>query len=304
MSRAARAGRRVLTAVPIYVVLLATSALVLLPLYLAFVYSLHDLAEIVGIEGEGTPEPSLWENPFEWSNWESYKIAWTDINMPRYLLNSIIVSGVITIAQVITALLAAYAFAFLKFPFRTPLFFVFLATMMVPIEASVIPNYQTIQDLGFVIRDVPGIGDVPISGIDTYTGLTLPFLATGFGTFLLRQHFLTLPQELKDAADIDGYGNLRFLIFVVVPLSRAAIATLAVFAFIQAWNQYLWPLLVTNDDSMRTVQIGIATLRTTELARANAVLAATIIAFVPMLLMVIVFQRFLVRGLTAGAVKG
>jgi ABC-type glycerol-3-phosphate transport system permease component len=285
-------------------VLLATSALVLLPLYLAFVYSLHDLAEIVGIEGEGTPEPSLWENPFEWSNWESYKIAWTDINMPRYLLNSIIVSGVITVAQVITALLAAYAFAFLKFPFRTPLFFVFLATMMVPIEASVIPNYQTIQDLGFVIRDVPGIGDVPISGIDTYTGLTLPFLATGFGTFLLRQHFLTLPQELKDAADIDGYGNLRFLIFVVVPLSRAAIATLAVFAFIQAWNQYLWPLLVTNDDSMRTVQIGIATLRTTELARANAVLAATIIAFVPMLLMVIVFQRFLVRGLTAGAVKG
>jgi sn-glycerol 3-phosphate transport system permease protein len=289
MSRVARTGRRVAGAIPLYLVLIATAAIVLLPLYLAFVYSLHDLAEIVGLEGEGTPEPSLWENPFEWSNWESYKIAWTEINMDRYLLNSFVVAGVITIAQVVTATLAAYAFAFLRFPLRTPLFFVFLATMMVPIEASVIPNYQTIQDLGL---------------IDTYYGLTLPFLATGFGTFLLRQHFLTLPQELKDAADIDGYGNLRFLIFVVVPLSRAAIATLAVFAFIQAWNQYLWPLLVTNDDSMRTVQIGIANLRTTELARANAVLAATIIAFVPMLLMVIVFQRFLVRGLTAGAVKG
>jgi sn-glycerol 3-phosphate transport system permease protein len=288
-SRPSRIALRVARAIPTYILLIALAAIVLFPLYLTFVYSLHDLTEILGIEGEGTPRPVLWENPFEGSNWDSYKTAWNDINMPRYLGNSLITAGVITAAQVITAVLAAYAFAFLKFPLRTPLFFLFLATMMVPVEASMIPNYQTVQDLGLV---------------NTYAGLTLPFLATGFGTFLLRQHFLSLPQELKDAADLDGHGNLRFLIFVVVPLSRAAIATLAVFAFIQAWNQYLWPLLVTNDDDMRTVQIGLANLQSTELDRANAVLAGTIIAFVPMLLMVLAFQRFLVRGLTAGAVKG
>ena len=108
----------------------------------------------------------------------------------------------------------------------------------------------------------------------------------------------------EDAADVDGYGHLRFLVFVVIPLSRAAIATLAVFAFVQAWNQYLWPLLVTNDPNMRTVQIGIAALQEEQVQRTNVVLAGTVIAFLPMLILVIAFQRFLVRGLTAGAVKG
>jgi sn-glycerol 3-phosphate transport system permease protein len=205
------------------------------------------------------------------------------------MLNSLIMAGVITVGQVSTSALAAYAFAFMRFPLRTLLFFVFLSTMMVPWEVSIIPNFQTIQRLDW---------------IDTYQGLTVPFLATAFGTFLLRQHFLTLPRELKDAADIDGYGNLKFLLFVIVPLSRAALATLAVFSFLQAWNQYLWPLLVTNEPDMRTVQIGIAALQAEEVQRTNVVLAGTVIALLPMLVLVIVFQRFLVRGLTAGAVKG
>jgi ABC-type sugar transport system, permease component len=213
----------------------------------------------------------------------------TDIPMPRYLLNSLIVATIITVGQVATSALAAYAFSFLRFPFRSALFFLFLSTMMVPSEVAIIPNFQTIQRLDW---------------LDTYQALTIPFMATAFGTFLLRQHFMTLPRELKDAADIDGYGDLRFLLFVVVPLSRAAFATLAVFSFLQAWNQYLWPLLVTNDPNMRTVQIGIATLQSEEVQRTNVVLAGTIIALVPMLFLVIAFQRFLVRGLTAGAVKG
>jgi ABC-type glycerol-3-phosphate transport system permease component len=230
--------------------------------------------------------PDFWPDAPRWSN---YRAAMTDIPMPRYLLNSLIMAGIITVGQVLTSALAAYAFSFMRFPFRGLLFFLFLSTMMVPWEASVIPNFQTIQRLDW---------------LDSYQGLTVPFLATAFGTFLLRQHFLTLPRELKDAADIDGYGNLRFLLFVVIPLSRAAIATLAVFSFLQAWNQYLWPLLVTNDPNMRTVQIGIATLQAEEVQRTNVVLAGTVIALVPMLVLVVVFQRFLVRGLTAGAVKG
>ena len=275
-----RAAFRVVTSLPWYVLLVASAAVILFPLYMTVVDSLQDVLKLL------TYPPDLWPRTPEWSN---YREAMTDIPMRRYMLNSLIMATTITSGQLATSILAAYAFSFMRFPGRTPLFFIFLSTMMVPWEASIIPNYQIIQRLDW---------------LDTYQGLTVPFLATAFGTFLLRQHFMTLPAELKDAADIDGYGNLRFLLFVVIPLSRAAIATLAVFSFLQAWNQYLWPLLVTNDPHMRTVQIGIASLQSEEIQRTNVVLAGTVIALLPMLFLVIAFQRFLVRGLTAGAVKG
>jgi sn-glycerol 3-phosphate transport system permease protein len=263
-----------------YLLLLASAAVILFPLYMTLVYSLQPIEKLL------TYPPPFWAGDAQWSN---YRDAVSEIPMPRYMMNSLIMAGVITIGQVATSALAAYAFAFMRFPLRTPLFFLFLSTMMVPWEVSIIPNFQTIQALDWM---------------DTYQGLTVPFLATAFGTFLLRQHFLSLPRELKDAADIDGYGNLKFLLFVVVPLSRAALATLAVFSFLQAWNQYLWPLLITNEPDMRTVQIGIAALQAEEVQRTNVVLAGTVVALLPMLALVIVFQRFLVRGLTAGAVKG
>jgi ABC-type glycerol-3-phosphate transport system permease component len=263
-----------------YALLLASSVVILFPLYMTVIDSLQPLNKLI------TYPPDFWPDSPQWSN---YRSAMTDIPMPRYMLNSLIMASVITLGQVITSALAAYAFSFMRFPLRTPIFFLFLSTMMVPWEVSIIPNFQTIQRLDW---------------LDTYQGLTVPFLATAFGTFLLRQHFLTLPRELKDAAEIDGFGDLKFLLFVVVPLSRAALATLAVFSFLQAWNQYLWPLLVTNEPEMRTVQIGIAALQAEEVQRTNVVLAGTVIALLPMLVLVIVFQRFLVRGLTAGAVKG
>jgi ABC-type glycerol-3-phosphate transport system permease component len=279
-----RGGRRVVlrvaASVPVYLLLAASAAVILFPLYMTAVDSLQPFNKLLQYP------PDFWPHTPQWSN---YRSAMTDIPMPRYMLNSLIVAGVITLGQIVTSVLAAYAFSFMRFPGRTALFFIFLSTMMVPWEASIIPNDQIIQRLDW---------------LDTYQGLTVPFLATAFGTFLLRQQFMTLPAELKDAADIDGYGNLRFLLFVVIPLSRAAIATLAVFSFLQAWNQYLWPLLVTNDPHMRTVQIGIASLEDQEVQRTNVVLAGTLTALLPMLFLVIAFQRFLVRGLTAGAVKG
>lgn len=275
-----RFALRAAASVPMYLLLAASAAIILFPLYMTVVDSLQPISKLL------TFPPDFWPDAPRWSN---YRVAMTDIPMPRYLLNSLIVATIITVGQVATSALAAYAFSFLRFPFRSALFFLFLSTMMVPSEVAIIPNFQTIQRLDW---------------LDTYQALTIPFMATAFGTFLLRQHFMTLPHELKDAADIDGYGDLRFLLFVVVPLSRAAFATLAVFSFLQAWNQYLWPLLVTNDPNMRTVQIGIATLQSEEVQRTNVVLAGTIIALLPMLFLVIAFQRFLVRGLTAGAVKG
>lgn len=283
MKRRNRAGRivlRVLGALPIYALLAVSAAVILFPLYMTVNDSLQTLDKLLKFPPDFFPQEPRWSN---------YRLAMTDIPMPRYLLNSFIMAAVITAGQVTTSALAAYAFAFKRFPFRSALFFLFLSTMMVPWEVSIIPNFQTIQRLNW---------------LDTYQGLTVPFLATAFGTFLLRQHFMTLPGELKDAADVDGYGDLRFLLLVVIPLSRAAIATLAVFSFLGAWNQYLWPLLVTNEPEMRTVQIGIAALQSEEVQRTNVVLAGTVIALLPMLVLVIAFQRFLVRGLTGGAVKG
>lgn len=275
--------RRWLGRVPAYALLALCAAILLFPLYVTAVYSLHPLLEFLR-----NPPPSLWPWPPQWENYFSTSAGVAESRFPRYLFNSVVVSSVITIGQLVTATLAAYAFAFLRFPGRNVLFLIFLATMMVPLEVAIIPNFQTMQWLGWT---------------DTYRGLVAPFLATGFGTFLLRQYFLTIPHELRDAAEMDGYGHVRFLLFVVVPLARGGLATLAIFAFLQAWNQYLWPLLVTNDVDMRTVQIGIKS-ETGNLTEINRAFAGTIVSFLPMLLLVVAFQRYLVRGLFGGAIKG
>ena len=281
----ALAGRW-LRRLPAYGVLALCAAVLLFPLYVTFANSLHPIAEFLQ-----DPPPSLWPSNPQWGNYFAGGEEGGGTGGPgvtRYLFNSITVAAIITLGQLVTSTLAAYAFAFLRFPGRGVLFALFLATMMVPLEVAIIPNFQTIQWLGWT---------------DSYPGLVAPFLATGFGTFLLRQYFLTIPRELKDAAEMDGYGHLRFLVFVAAPLARGALATLAVFAFLQAWNQYLWPLLVTNDPDMRTVQIGIAA-ETKNLDKINVAFAGTVVAFLPMLLLVVAFQRSLVRGLFGGAVKG
>lgn len=263
-----------------YAVLLVVGGIVVFPIYMTVVNSLLPSASII------TYPPELF--PFD-PQWGNFKKALAEVPLTRYMLNSLIMSGVIVIGQLVTSALAAYAFAFLRFPGRTFLFVLFLSTLMVPWEVSIVPNFQTIRWLGW---------------LDSYQALTVPFLATGLGTFLLRQHFLTIPQELRDAAAIDGYGHIRFLTFVVLPLSRPVLAVLAVLGFLQAWNQYLWPLLVTNEDNMRTVQIGLAALRGREVDTFNITMAATLISALPILILLVLFQRQLVRGLTAGALKG
>ena len=252
----------------------------LLPVYITIVNSLLTATALVA------RPPTLFPSDPQWSN---YTDAWNQGNMSLYLRNSFIVTFFITIGQVATALLAAYAFAFLDFPLKRTIFVLFLATLMVPFEVTIITNYSTVADLDWV---------------NTYQGLVVPFLATGFGAFLLRQSFLTLPKDLEEAARLDGYGHWRFLWRVVVPLSRPAIGALAVFSFLAAWNQYLWPLLVAEEDSVRTVQVGLRQLTRSELDRFPITFAGTILAALPIVILLIIFQKQLVRGLTAGAVKG
>jgi sn-glycerol 3-phosphate transport system permease protein len=263
-----------------YALLTVLAVVVLFPIYITVVNSLLQPSDIT------RRPPKLFPTDPQWS---AYSTAWSSGHMGTYLKNSAIVTLCITVGQVLTAILAGYAFAFLEFPWKRTLFVVFLATLMVPFEVTIVTNLSTISDLGWY---------------DTYAGLAVPFLATGFGAFLMRQAFLTLPHELRDAAALDGYGHWRFLWRVAVPLARPAVAALTVFAFLAAWNQYLWPLLITKDDRLRTVQIGLKQLQQTSIDQLNVTFAGAVIAIVPLVILLLFFQKQLVRGLTAGAVKG
>jgi sn-glycerol 3-phosphate transport system permease protein len=199
------------------------------------------------------------------------------------------VSLAITIGAIATSLLAAYAFSFMRFPLKNVLFYLVLATLLVPAEVTVLANSDTIKTLGWT---------------DSYQGLVVPFLATAFGVFLLRQVFLTVPKDLREAAALDGVGHFGFLREVAMPLARPTLGALALFSFLGAWNQYLWPQRITNDPNYRTVQIGLRSLSSANPDRLNLITAGTVIAAVPIVIVLIIFQRQLIRGLTAGAVKG
>ena len=272
--------RRLLGKIARYALLTFLAIVILFPIYITIVNSLLLPADIT------RRPPKLFPTDPQWG---SYADAWNQGHMSTYMVNSAIVTVIITLGQVVTAILAGYAFAFLEFPFKRTLFVVFLATLMVPFEVTIVTNVATISNLGLY---------------NSYAGLAVPFLATGFGAFLMRQAFLTLPHDLRDAAALDGYGHWRFLWRVAVPLARPAVAALTVFAFLAAWNQYLWPILITKDDQYRTVQIGLKQLQQTSIDQYNITFAGAIIAVIPLVILLLFFQRHLVRGLTAGAVKG
>lgn len=264
----------------IYISLLICAVLVSFPL-------LYTLSNSMMSEAESAvyPPPLL---PSSLNLTNFIKVIDT-IPVLRFINNSMIVSMSIMIGQIMTASLAAYAFAFLRFPGKTLLFSLFLATMMVPWEVIMIPNYLTIKSLNW---------------LDSYPGLIVPFLATAFGTFLLRQYFMQLPKELFEAAKVDGCGHLRMFIRMVIPLSLPGVATLGVYSFLNNWNMYLWPLLTTNREEMRTVQIGIGMLQFEEMNSWNLILAGVLLLLIPSLLLLAIGLKPLVRGITAGALKG
>ena len=276
----ARALRRAARRVGLDIPMIAVALIVLFPILFALSTSLKSGAEV------NQYPPTLWPHVLDLRN---YPAALEQAPLARFLLNSVIQAGAITLGQLATATLAAFAFTFIEFPGRQWLFFLFLSTLMIPGEVTLIPNYLTVRSFG---------------GLDTYAGLIAPYLATAFGTFLLRQFFLTIPREIEDAARIDGASRRRFLWMIVLPLSRPALATLAIYAFLSAWNQYLWPLLVVNSTEMRTVQIGLALLQSQEILSWSLVMAGVILIILPTVLLFLFGYEHVVRGLTAGAVKG
>ena len=302
----------------LYALLVFMAVIIAYPLYQAVVTSLGTSGEV------SSYPPKLFPASFELQN---YADALEAAPLPRYLLNSIIQSSLVTLSHLILASLAAYAFAFINFKFKNFFFLLFLSTMMIPWEATIIPNFMTItgkNPLPFCSDNEVFVGILQfIKGInvinftvdpakpscaftlkDTYLGLAFPYLATAFGTFLVRQFFLSIPKDLHDAATIDGCSRLRFLATIAVPLARPALGTLAVFSFLQTYNQYLWPLLVTNDKNMRTVQIGLVMLQNQENLQFQLIMAGVVIILIPTFALFILGNRQLIRGLTAGAVKG
>jgi sn-glycerol 3-phosphate transport system permease protein len=219
----------------------------------------------------------------------TYERATAQVPIIRFMANSLIVCAIIITGQVITCGFAAYAFAFYRFRGSAVIFMIVLSTMMIPGDAIIIANYLTISQ--FRLND-------------TYFGLVAPYLSSAMGIFLMRQFFLTIPRELHEAAIIDGCRDLRFLFHVVIPISKPVIASLGVYIFIQTYNQFLWPLLVTNSNRMRTVQIGMSILKEAEIVDYGVVLAGAVLILVPAVLVFVIGQKYMVKGMTAGAVKG
>lgn len=279
MTDAARFRRGIGKAL-LYLILTIAAIVMIFPLYTGVVTSL------LGPENLATYPPKLF--PVE-VRWQNFVDATRQAPLLRFILNSFIQSSGVMIAQLVTASLAAFAFAYLPFKGKHVIFLVFLSTMMIPWESTIIPNYLFIQKIGWD---------------DTYLGLIAPFTATAFGTFLLRQFFMSIPKDLHDAAIIDGCSDLRYLTTILLPLARPALGTLAVYSFLQTYNQYLWPLLITNSTDMRTVQIGITMLQVFEREQWQIVLAGVVIVMIPTLILFVVANRQLIRGLTAGALKG
>ena len=178
---------------------------------------------------------------------QNFKEAFTTVPLLRFILNSFIMAGCITIGQIISCSLAAFAFSFLEFKGKGILFAIVMATMMVPGEATIISNYLTVGSWGI---------------LDTYAVLIIPYLTSAMGIFLFRQFYMTFPMSLYESAKLDGCSNLKFIIKILIPLTKSAIGAMAVYTFINAWNMYMWPLLVTGSNNMRTVQIGISMLAT------------------------------------------
>ncbi len=264
------------------VLLIGIGLLVAAPIFLAIFSSFKLPTDITNYPPTLLPE--VW-------TFENYITAWTSKPFYRFFLNSIIQTGVIVVFQVLFSILAAYAFAVLEFPGRDLLFYIVLASLMVPFQLTLIPNFLLISEWGWA---------------NTYMGLTVPFLASAFGVFLLRQFFLTVPRDYHDSATIDGANSWTYLWKVLVPLSRGAISAFAIFSFLSAWSQYIWPLVITNDESMRTIQIAIRFFLFDQERGADwgAIMAAAVIALIPTLIIFLVAQKQLVKGIAMTGLKG
>lgn len=219
---------------------------------------------------------------------DHYKSAISATTLGRYMLNSLVLAGVSSIVRIITASMAAYAFAFYEFKGKNFIFAV-MGTVMIPGDVVLVTNYQTVSRLGLV---------------NTYLGMMVVFLVSAMNIFIMRQNFLTFSKEIKEASEVDGCGNFRFFATILLPLNKPVITTVFISAFMGTWNTYLWPMMVTNQNELRTIQVGVTMLNFPEGTVYGPIMAASILALLPIAVIFVIFRRQIVGGLMGGAVKG
>jgi sn-glycerol 3-phosphate transport system permease protein len=264
-----------------HAVLIGGVLIVVFPIYVTFVASTHTLREIFAAPMSLLPGSSMIEN----YNEALFQGA-TSIGAPvaRMMLVSLIMAVVIAVGKITISMLSAFAIVYFRFPFRMVFFWLIFITLMLPVEVRILPTYKVIADLGM---------------LDSFGGLTIPLIASATATFLFRQFFLTVPEELAEAARIDGAGPMRFFKDILLPLSRTNLAALFVILFIYGWNQYLWPLLITTRTEMDTILIGINRMLSIPEGQIewHLVMATTLLAMLPPVAVVILMQRWFVKGL-------
>ncbi|MCR6630276.1 MAG: sn-glycerol-3-phosphate ABC transporter permease UgpE [Magnetospirillum sp.] len=277
-----RSGGRLMDMVP-HLILMLGVLIFAFPIYVTIIGSTWDAATI----GRGnlplTPGGEMLNNyASAWSESQGNRVMHTPVRIMMW--NSLVMALVIALGKIAISIISAYAVAFFRFPLRMVFFWMIFITLMLPVEVRIIPTYEVVANLGL---------------IDSYAGLTIPLIASATATLLFRQFFLTIPDELVEAAKIDGAGALRFFVDVVLPLSRTNIAALFVILFIYGWNQYLWPLLITNSAEMETVVIGITKMIGNGEAATdwNLIMATTVLAMLPPVAVVVLMQRWFVKGL-------
>lgn len=263
----------------LHIFVYALALLVLAPFIWMILTSFKDMNEIYVYPPKWLPTTF---------NFDNYVSAFSAAPFGRYYFNSVLVALAVTVGQLITCSMAAFAFARLKFWGRDVLFFLFLGTMMIPYNVTMIPSFMVLYWLGW---------------IDSYYALIVPGLASAFGTFLLRQFFITIPRELEEAAYIDGATRFQVLRRIIIPLAKPALATLAIFTFMGAFNDFIWALIVVNSEEMRTVQLGLAIFRDRYLTQWDLLMAGSVTSVLPILIVFFFAQKYFIKGITLSGLK-
>ncbi len=263
-----------------YLPMVLVTLVVFLPLLWMVLSSFKSASEIVTLDLKVLPE--------DWS-WTNYAEAFKTAPFGRFFLNSVIVTAIGAALKVLLAILTAYALVFVRFPFKNVIFVLILVALMVPSQVAILPNYVLIAGL---------------NGLNTYWGIIVPSLGTAFGTFLLRQQFMTIPRSMLEAAEVEGAGHWQRLWRMVVPVSVPSIATVALVTIVAEWNEYIWPLIITTDPNKMTLPVGLTLLQSNESGPQGygIMMAGSVIVILPVLVIFAFLQRYIVAGLTQGSV--
>ena len=289
-----RTPRQRLGRVAIYLVLSLGAAAAGFPFFWMLMTSLKTRAEAT------RNPPTIFPASPQWGN---YAEAWRADPFGRYFLNTSLMCVGVVVGVLVTTVLAAYAFARLEFPGKNALFILCLSTMMIPFEATLIPNY-------IIVNRLPGISfaggglSLTSSWYNTYLALIVPWTANVFSIFLLRQFFASIPQDLFDAAALDGCGHARTLWNVALPLARAPLAAIVIFNFLWTWNSLLWPLVVTGKESMRPLQLGLSVFVNTDANDPQLLMAASTFTILPVIVLYFLAQRQFIEGIASSGLKG